>query len=125
MRKNDLVKLNVNKCFTRENGGDREFCLSHGIADREGWITGTRLATAADKERWRNSDASKGMTSAGESKLPPTCSTVKLYRDRIYTVLKARCAPVWSYRRHPGQVMLLDNETGYEVYVKRELIELA
>jgi hypothetical protein len=123
MRKNDLVRLDINKCFTVAQAGKRTYPLTHSHADQEGWITGTRLATQADKDKWRMSDAHVPLDSAGETKLPPTSRTVKLYRDRVYTLLRARCRPVWNYRQQPGMAMILDTETGSEVYVKREFIE--
>ncbi len=88
-------------------------------------VRGTRLATHDDYLQWRESDASKGMTSAGETKLPPTAYTVMIHPDRVYTVLRARTAGHWGYRRRPGQALILDTETGHEVYVKRELLEVA
>ena len=86
-------------------------------------VRGTRLATHDDYLQWRESGASKGMTSAGETKLPPTAYTVMIHPDRVYTVLRARTAGHWGYRRRPGQALILDTETGHEVYVKRERLE--
>jgi len=125
MRKNDLVRLDINKCFTSAQAGKRTFPLTHSLADKEGWITGTRLATQFDKDKWRMSEVSKEMDSAGETKLPPTSRTVKIYRDRVYTLLRAKCRPIWNYRQQPGMAMILDTESGSEVYVKRELLEIA
>jgi len=124
MRKNDLVRLNKAACFTTQNGGKREYVLSNILNENRGTIEGTRLANSEDVEAWYNSDASKGIDCAGESKLPPTAFGAVLYKDTVYTLLRARCAPVWSYRRHPGHACLLDTKTGYEVYVKRELLEV-
>ena len=125
MRKNDLVTLNVAKCFTMRNGGKRCTPLINNLADDNGYIEGTVLATAEDKKQWQNSEASQGMTSAGETKLPPTCYRAKIYSGRVYNLLRARCAPVYSYRRHPGMALVLCTETGQEIYVKRELLEVA
>ena len=124
MRKNDLVKLNKALCFTANNGGERRFPLTNSGCDDRGIVEGTRIATEEDVERWRNSDSAKGMTSAGETKLPPTAYSVSVKADRIYTLLRARCRPVWSYRQHPGMALVLDTETGKEIYVKRELLEV-
>jgi hypothetical protein len=125
MRKNDLVRLNPAVCFTTRNGGNRDYPLSNHHNDNSGTIEGTRLATSSDVETWRNSDDSKGIDCAGESKLPPTAYGVLLRNDSVYTLLRARCAPVWSYRRHPGHACVLDTVSGHEVYVKRELLEIA
>jgi hypothetical protein len=123
MRKNDLVRLNPAVCFTTRNGGKRDYPLSNHFNDSRGVVEGTRLATSRDVETWRNSDDSKGMDCAGETKLPPTAYGVLLHRDRVYTLLRARCRPQWSYRSHPGHACVLDTATGSEVYVKRALLE--
>ena len=125
MRKNDLVKLNIAKCFTTEQGGKLDYPLTNSLNDTNGTIEGMRLATTRDIDAWYDSDDSKGIDCAGESKLPPTAYMVTLKRDTVYTLLRARCAPVWSYRRNPGMAMVLCTETGSEVYIKRELIEVA
>jgi len=125
MRKNDLVRLNPAVCFTTRNGGKRDYPLSNSLNDNRGTVEGTRLATSRDVNAWYDSDASKGIDCAGETKLPPTAYTVTLRRDRVYTLLRARCRPQWSYRSHPGHACVLDVETGHEVYVKRGLLEVA
>ena len=124
MRKNDLVKLNVAKCFTARNGGQRAYPLTNGFNDENGTVDGTVLATEEDREAWRNSEAARGLDCAGESKLPPTAYKVSVKADRVYTLLRARCRPSWSYRQHPGMALILDTETGKEIYVKRELLEV-
>ena len=124
MRKNDLVRLNAAVCFTTRNGGKRDYPLSNSLNDTNGTVEGTRLATSQDVEAWRNSDASKGIDCAGESKLPPTAYGVLLHRDRVYTLLRARCRPQWSYRSHPGMALVLCTVTGNEAYIKRELLEV-
>jgi len=125
MRKGDLVKLNVNKCFTMKYGGKRTFPLGNGYEDENGIVPGGRPTTAAEVEAWRNSDASKGMDSAGESKLPPRSVTVVIHRDDVLVLERARCrvALGWGNPR-PGmaKVMLPNGETAY---LKRELLEVA
>jgi len=107
-----------------KQGGKRTFPLTNSSCDDRGTVEGTRLATEEDIEQWRNSEASKGIDCAGESKLPPTAYNVYVHRDRIYTLLRARCRPTWSYRKHPGMALILDSWSGKEVYVKRELLEV-
>ena len=106
MRKGDLVKLNVDRCFTTDNG----------------FVRASRPTTTAEVEAWYNSDASKGMNSAGESKLPPRSVTVTIHRDDILVLERARCrvALGWGNPR-PGmaKVMLPCGETAY---LKRELL---
>ena len=124
MRKGNLVQLNKALCFTTSQGGEREFPLTNRGCDERGVVEGTILATAEDREAWRNSEAARGIDCAGESKLPPTAYKVPVKADRVYTLLRARCRPIWSYRQHPGMALLLDTETGKEIYVKRELLEV-
>tara|TARA_Y100000034_G_scaffold108873_1_gene139615 strand:- start:757 stop:1134 length:378 start_codon:yes stop_codon:yes gene_type:complete len=121
MRKGDLVRLSTT-CFTVKQGGVRQYPLSNYANDEAGTVEATRLATQADIQAWRESDASRGIDCAGESKLPPTAYKVKLHRDRLYTLLRARCRPSWSYRQHPGMALVLCTETGEEAYIKRELL---
>ena len=124
IRKGDLVRLNAAVCFTMKQGGERRFPLTNGANDTAGTVEATRLASDADVQAWRESDASKGMTDGGETKLPPTAYTVRLHRDRVYTVLRARCRPEWSYRKHPGMALVLCTNSGQEAYVKRTLLEV-
>ena len=121
--KGSLVKLNANVCFSSSNGGMRKFPMTNHYNDERGVVEGTRIPSQADLEAWRESDASKGMNCAGETKLPPTAYRVDVHKDKVYTVVRARCAGHWGYRRHPGQALILDTETGYEIYVKRDLLE--
>lgn len=123
MRKGDLVRLSP-KCFTVKVGGALEFPLTNYANDIAGTAEATRLTTDEDIRAWSDSDASKGMTSAGETKLPPTAYTVKLHRDKMYTLLRARCRPQWSYRSHPGMALVLCTQTGEQAYIKRELLEV-
>ncbi len=119
-----LVRLNNNICFSSQNGGMRKFPMTNHYNDELGIVEGTRLPTRDDLDSWRKSDASKGMTSAGETKLPPTAYTVPVHKDKVYTVVRSRCAGHWGYRRHPGQALILDTETGHEIYIKRDLLEV-
>ena len=97
--------------------------MSNYENDRKGVVEGTRIPSKEEIERWHNSDASKGMTDAGETKLPPTAYSIAIHKDQVYTVVRARCRGQWSYRTHPGQTLILDTETGHEIYVRRELLE--
>ena len=124
MRKGNLVRLNASVCFTMKQGGKLTYPLSNYVNDEAGTVEGTRLATPEDVQTWRESDASRGFDCAGETKLPPTAYTVTLRRDRVYTLLRARCRPCWSYRSHPGMALVLCTATGNEAYIKRELLEV-
>lgn len=75
-------------------------------------------AEAAGEDTW-----SITMRDDGESRLPPTSTNVRIYPDRAYQVLRARAVGRWNYHRHPGQCLVLDLETGREVYVPRDYVE--
>lgn len=123
--KGSLVRLNASVCFTTTNGGMRKYPMTNSYNDDRGTVEGTRVPAREEIEAWYDSDASKGIDCAGETKLPPTAYSVAIHKDRIYTVVRARCAGHWSYRRQPGQALILDTETGHEIYVKRDLLEVA
>ncbi len=123
IKKGALVQLNSNICFTSENGGLRKYPISNYENDEKGIVEGFRMISTAEMTEWYESEESRGMDSAGESKLPPTFSTVQIQKSRPYTVLKARCVGNWGWRRHGGQTLILDTETGHEVYIKREYLE--
>jgi hypothetical protein len=119
-----LVKLNVDLCFTFKNGGLRKYPHSTDENDNHGAFEGIRLANTKDVKEWNKQPYSKGLTSAGESRLPPTAFLHRVYKNRVYTVIKARCRGRWSYRTWPGQTLLLDTYTGYEIYVDRNVLEV-
>jgi len=120
-----LVRLNVAKCFTTEQGGGLEFPVGNYLNDENGTIETRRPITSKETDTWYNSDASKGMTSAGETKLPPQSIHVLVHRDRVYHVLRARCRVRLSYGNPiPGLVKILCTESGEETYIKRHLLEV-
>ena len=75
-------------------------------------------AKAAGEDTW-----SITMRDDGESRLPPTSTSVRIYPGRAYQVLRARAVGHWNYHRHPGQCLVLDLDTGREVYVPRKFVE--
>ena len=124
--KGTLVRLNVAKCFTTAQGGGLRYPLSNYANDEAGTVRSYRPVTAEETAAWYDSDASKGMNSAGESKLPPQSRAVTLHRDRVYTVLRARASVRLGWgNKTGGLTKILCTETGEETYVKRELIEVA
>ena len=131
MRKGDLVRLNPLVCFTEEFGGGLRFPLSSYGQARDGIVPGTRPATQAEQDAWRQrlrENVSAGTTewhdSAGESKLPPQSVTIPLYRERTYIVLRARVRVRLGWGNPaPGMTKLLCTHTGEEVYIKRNLLE--
>ena len=124
--KGTLVRLNPTVCFTEKQGGGRRFPLTNYLNDERGTVESRRPVTAEEKAAWYDSDVSKGMNSAGETKLPPVSRTVLLHRDRVYTVLRARAAVRLGWgNKTGGLTKILCTETGEETYIKRELIEVA
>ena len=129
IRKNGLVQLN-------EAGIEKAQRLSRG-GKYETAIWGKSRYTAEDNARYR-ADIQKRIEEAkaagedtwsitmrdnGESRLPPTSVNVNIYPGRPYTVLKARTQGYWNYRKHSGQCLILDPETGREVWVPRYFVE--
>ncbi len=125
MRKNDLVKLNVNKCFTMKYGGKRTFPLSNGHNDREGNVEGFYKLSDSERRYLRESGRYNGIDSAGEPKLIPSEGVYRLHRERVYTVIRARARAVYNYNQRSGLALLMCAETGRSVYVQRDLLELA
>jgi hypothetical protein len=125
LAKGVLVRLNLRRCFTKEQGGGLDYPRSNYLNDERGTVESSRPVTNEETEAWYNSDASKGMTSAGETKLPPQSACVLLHRDRTYQVLRARCRVRLGWGNPtPGMAKILCTETGEETYVKRELLEV-
>ena len=123
--KGSLVRVNVAKCFTTKQGGGLRYPLTNYANDEQGLVTSSRPCTQEEQRAWYDSDASKGMDSAGESKLPPQSRLVHLRRDRVYTVLRARAAVRLGWgNKTGGLAKILCTETGEETYIKRELIEV-
>ena len=125
IKKGCLVRLNDDVCFTKESGGGRLYPLTNYNNDEEGTVMASRPITAEETRQWYDSDASEGMTSGGDSKLPPQTSRVTLSRGHVYQVLRARCRPSLGYGNPvPGMLQLLDTETGEAAYIKRDLVEV-
>ena len=125
LAKGKLVRLNPAKCFTTKQGGGLRFPLTNYMHDEAGTVASTRPVTPEETAAWYDSDASKGMTSAGESKLPPQSCQVTLHKDRIYEVLRARCAVRLGWgNKTGGLAKVLCTYSGEETYIKRELLEV-
>lgn len=123
--KGTLVRLNVAKCFTQKQGGERNFPLTNYGHDEDGIVRTFRPTTPEEQSAWYHTDEARGMNSAGESKLPPQSSGVSLRRDRVYTVLRARAAVRLGWgNKTGGLVKVLCTESGEETYIKRDLVEV-
>ena len=132
MRKGNQVKIR----------GTAPFCGREGIV-KYSWPRIYRHLTAEEVSEWYDSPASKGMNSAGETKLPPTCKGVSFeggtlnrpnltisqdeatkLSDDTFTVIRARCAPVIGYYKQPKSTLVRNNRTGEEGYIRRDHVEV-
>ena len=138
------MKKNVNEKKIRKGGLVKLNALGVARANRlveyskeTPAIWGHSKFTQADADKYR-ADIQKQIAEAkaagecamhitmrddGESRLPPTSTTVRIFPGQAYHVLRARTVGHWSYRRHPGQCLVLDVETGREVYIPRDYVE--
>lgn len=125
MLKGNLVRLNPTNCFTTRNGGGLEYPLTHRHNDDEGIVDGRRHITEEEREAWYASPESKGMDSAGESKLPPTCVRVPVRKTEILRVERARCRMRFGYGNPTGGWAQVRNIKTDEVfYIKRDHLEV-
>ena len=129
IRKGGLVKLNAAGIARAErltHGGKYEpavwgkskFTAADARAYHEEIQKQIAEAKAAGEDAWHIT-----MRDDGESRLPPTSLNVHIYPDRAYQVIRARAVGHWNYHRHPGQCLILDLETGREVYIPRTFVE--
>ena len=130
IRKGGLVKLNVvgverAEQLVRYNSGDApaiwgtsKFTADDAEAYRADIQKQIAEAKAAGEDAWHIT-----MRDDGESRLPPTSTSVRVFPGRAYHVLRARCVGHWNYQRQPGQCLILDPVSGREVYVSRRYVE--
>jgi len=129
IRKGGLVRLNKFAVEKAENltrysddtpaiWGKSRFTESDHEAYRADIKKQIEEANAAGEDAWHIT-----MRDDGESRLPPTSTSVRIFPGRAYQVLRARAVGRWNYHRHPGQCLILDLETGREVYVPRNYVE--
>lgn len=125
IKKGQLVRLNVDVCFTEGHGGKLRYPLTNYYNDERGVVEASRPTTPEETEGWYKSDASKGLDSAGETKLPPQATYVSLYKNRVYQVLRARARVRLGWGNATGGlVKLICTHSGEEAYVKRDLVEV-
>jgi len=84
MRKGNLVRLNPATCFTTQSGGGLRYPLTNYACDEARVVYAGRPVTAEETAAWYDSDASKGMNSAGESKLPPQSVSIKISANDVW-----------------------------------------
>ena len=130
MRKGDQAKLIGKHPYI---GGDGTVNYS--------WEKVYRHVTQEEVEAWYDSPESKGMNSAGESKLPPRIAVVcydggtlsqidwhqsgdnvKLSND-TFTIVRSRCAPILGYHKCSKMALIRNNRTGEEGYIQRAYVQ--
>jgi hypothetical protein len=125
IKKGCLVRLDPKKCFTTRQGGGLDYPRTNYLNDERGTVESSRPCTREETEAWYASDASKGMTSGGDTKLPPQSSTVLIRRGQTYQVLRARCRVRLGWGNPTGgMAKILCTESGEETYIKRQLLEV-
>ena len=125
MRKGNLVRLNPDTCFTTSRGGGLRYPLTNYACDEKGIVQSARPTTREEQAAWYKTSAAKGIDSAGESKLPPQSLTIPIHRDRVYTVIRARCRVRLGWGNPvPGLAKILCTKTGEFTYIKRELLSV-
>lgn len=124
IKKGDLVRLNAAKCFSVKNGGELAWPMFSSHNDDAGIVCGIREITQAELDEWYASPDSKGIGDDGETKLPPKSITVKLHRDDLFMVRRARCKADFGWYNYPKQIELFDYKSGYFCFVDRILVEL-
>ena len=127
IKKGCLVRLNPKKCFTKKQGGGLEYPLSNSYNDERGTVEAGRPTTPAEQAQWREEQRAEiakaraagedtfhiARDSAGESRLPPQYFLVRLHRDRVYTVLRARARVRLGWGNPtPGLIKLQCTHTG-------------
>jgi hypothetical protein len=125
MKKGDLVMLNEAVCFTKTGGGLRRYPMGSFGEDDKRIVRASRPTTPEEQRDWYESPDSKGMDSAGESKLPPQAVGITIHADRKYVVERARCRIRLGWGNPtPGMAKILCTNTGEIAYIKREYLRV-
>lgn len=82
-----------------------------------------RGTTRSEIEAWENSDDSKGMNCAGETKLPPYSRAMPVEEDDTLTVIRSRCAPRFGWHSYTKMALVRNERTGEEGYIKRRFVQ--
>jgi hypothetical protein len=121
--KGDAVTLDEGACFTTDQpGGLRRYPLINHFYDEKGLILGHRPASGAEVEAWHASDGSRGLDSAGETKLPPRSVAVQLKRGETFKVLRGRARVVLGWGNASAGLVKIERLDGEVAFVKREFL---
>jgi hypothetical protein len=83
---------------------------------------GWRAINADELDRWHKSEDSRGIDSAGETKLPPKTVYIKLEEDRVYEVIRARCSSWLSFQQITKCAEIFCFATGERFFIQRRLL---
>ena len=138
MRKGDKVKFNLDNPKVREEVERVEWAIA--VGDSPDWSLRTwRPSTHEEQEAWRQRrrDAiaeahAQGedtfhiaFNDAGESRLPPQTTQVRMPIDGEFIVERARCRVSLGWGNpESGMARILNPETGEHSFVKREMLEV-
>lgn len=122
MRKGMTVKLNIDKCFTINSGGHRQYPAGTRTDDERGIFLTYRPLTEREATEWRQSPASMGMNESGETKLTPTCVGVEIHTSDTFIIRRARCAVRLDHGSPTGGMMEVRLSSGELTYIKRDMV---
>lgn len=138
MRKGDKVKFNMDNATVQEELERIEWNIAVGEpTDR--CIRTWRPASSEEQDAWRQSriDAIAeardngedtfhlAFNDAGETRLPPQTTQVRMPIDGEFIVERARCQVQLGWgNATPGMARILNPETGEHSFVKREMLEV-
>ena len=92
-----------------------ESSTGHDVRSVEMW----RSTDDEDRRKWEESEHSKGLDCAGESRLmSPTVQRTRPSGDLVFVVVRARCSAPRGWRKQPKCVEVIDDE-GTQWFVSR------
>lgn len=95
--------------------GQLVVCVKSRAQGPLGW----RRVNSQERQRWYNSEDSKGIDDAGESKLGPRDTYINIIEARPYEVSRARCSASLGYGRESNCMEIFCFVTGERFFVKR------
>ena len=104
----DLVAVDFSKAKHR-----------HWFKTTDSWWIGYRSLTVEEIATWQHSSASRGLNSAGETKIPPSWERVEVYEGEILVVLKARTRFICSVISKPKCSKVMRVSDGKVFYLER------
>ena len=138
MKKGDKVRFNMDNHEVQREVERVEWIIS--LDDKPDWSLRTwRPSTIEEQEEWRQSRRDSiaearaqgedtfhiAFDDAGDTRLPPRTTQVKMPIDGEFIVERARCRVALGWGNpEPGMARILNPETGEHSFVKREMLEV-